>query len=231
MDLEALSEEQVLAHWKRAAGDTSDEPWACAEALGAYFQRFRPDGVGIERALLGLAQGPELLERVRRLFRATAPGDDLRGAYFQIRRPERVAEDVLLVIAQDHINRMIDVAHAQEDPQLAAHLTRTRPTIGRRSSSADSARPCDLDLQVHERAGDWMAELSSLPRTHALLLREPAYLIACDPHLRDWLLWPVFASLSPVADPFEPYAALWLLGCSLRFEADAGLDLEAPTRP
>ncbi|MBX3469922.1 MAG: hypothetical protein KF878_23855 [Planctomycetes bacterium] len=231
MDLEALSEEQVLAHWKRAAGDTSAEPWGCAEALGAYFQWFRPDGFGVERALLGLAQGPELLERVRRLFRATAPGDDLRGAYFSVRQPERVTEDVLLVAAQDHINRMIDVARTQDDPQLAATLARSRPTIRRRSSLATAESPSDLDLQVYERAVDWVAELASVPRTHALLLREPAYLIACDPHLRDWLLWPVFASLSPVDDPFEPYAALWLLGCSLRFEADAGLVVEAPTQP
>ncbi len=68
----------------------------------------------------------------------------------------------------------------------------------------------------------------------AAALRPAYYFVACDPMLRDYLMWPLYReplhdlSQQPIADPFQPYFRLWTHGVKYRIFGDKQVDLYLP---
>src|SRR4051812_40663305 len=78
--------ERFLDHLKHAAGDASVEPWT-EDQIPYFFQRFRPDGNGIERALAPLRNAADFVKRLLPVYEMTRHVRWADDMYFVIRQP------------------------------------------------------------------------------------------------------------------------------------------------
>ncbi len=59
-------------------------------------------------------------------------------------------------------------------------------------------------------------------------LRPAYYFTACDPMLRDYLMWPLYAGATGLSDPLLPYFELWGHGVKYRIFGETQVDLYLP---
>jgi hypothetical protein len=57
-------------------------------------------------------------------------------------------------------------------------------------------------------------------QSHASLMDEALYTIACDYNLAYHILWPLYRHLSDIDEPFAEYFELWKHGAGYRIEGD-----------
>jgi len=83
--------DSFLAHLKNVVGDTSDAPWG-DDNIPCLFQRFRPDGNGLEAALSPVPNASTYIARLLQVYRATKHADWERDMYFVVRHPPVAGE-------------------------------------------------------------------------------------------------------------------------------------------
>ncbi len=210
------------------------------DSLIGMFQAFRPDGVGVDDALGGLPIAGELYRRLERLYRDC--GEDLRpqggrDAYFIVRQPRPLDP----VVAESTAREWLD-----ELEKLAATLS--NETVGNALAREIRIRVLEGIAPKHPKGPDEKSELlktfeSAIPElltplavhsTSLELLRPAYYFIACDAHLRDYLMWPMCRDAAKANalivgdDPFAAYYELWRHGVKFRIFAEDQIDLYLP---
>jgi len=221
--------EEILGRWKALAGDTTGKPWE-PDNLAGFFQQFRPAGEGLEAAFQGVIGADEILPRLLEVYEVTADDwrhDEVYDAYFIVHHPQPLAAARAKVLLGLHLERVAAMAMSVGDDELAGLLGR-----GLRLEVVEGVRPWppgpdDPETMIHETTGDFMRSL--IPRdSHALLMEEGLYFIACDSNLRHHILWPLYRHGSGIDEPFRPYFDLWKHGAGYRFTSDGAVRVYVP---
>lgn len=238
-----MDPEELLGRCKALAGDVSPEPWT-VETLPGFFQAFRPEGRDLRGLFADLPRGEALWQRLERVFHYAGESrrpDGARDAYFIVRRPLPVDPERVRVAAQQFLGSMAALAHRENEGRLADLLT-TPPEV-----RVLEGKPPKHPRQTSERA-ELLRELSGATERIAQRRREPSavartiapayYFVACDPHLRDYLMWPLYdasgassledAGDPPLRDPFAAYFDLWRHGVKYRIFNNEQIDFYIP---
>jgi hypothetical protein len=202
-----------LAHLKRAAGDTSDEPWD-EDFIPYYFQRFRPDGEGVERALSPLPGGSEYVRRLLPVYRATRHPGWERDTYFVVRQPRDAEPLEVSRTGNEFVENLRILANAIGDDELSSYLA-SIVRVEVMPAAAGLDRRTHGHVIVNETIGDYLIRRTDHDDPVAIL-EEAYYSIACDYDLSRYLQWPYYRHLCE-GDCFEPYFRLWQCGYSYAF--------------
>lgn len=210
-------------------GELSD-----ADSLIGLFQAFRPDGDGVAELLASLPLGTPLTERLLQVFHAA--GNDARpqggrDVYFVIRRPRQLSVEV----TEHHTTRWLEgmkrLAEQVGDSQTAAILNRPirlRVLEGKPPKHPKNPEErTELLTALLDRCPKLTAEVADVDE-NAALLRSAYYFLACDPMLRDYLMWPFYREVTGLEDPLRDYFPLWSHGVKYRSYATDQLDLYLP---
>lgn len=101
-------------------------------------------------------------------------------------------------------------------PDLQAFLI--NPRIDVRSGSRANGKPHPFDSEMYDVVSEF-GDRVTFPNTASRLLVSPLCMLATSYELAYWVLSPVLTSARK-ADPFAPWARLWLAGIQLRFEGE-----------
>jgi hypothetical protein len=223
-----MTSQDLLQRCKEVVGDSQGESWN-AENLGPFFQHFRPNGRGLELVFEGVPHGDQILSRLKMVY--TVAGETLQDAYFIVRSPRFASTSDARSWAKDHFENMSKLAREAGSEELAQMLGRppamsvVRGLAPPRPTSP--AQASNLECLLLDRIGDLILGLQ--PKSGlALTLREAFYYIACDFHLCDYLLWPVYEECVNVSDPFAPYFNLWKHGIEIRYPSNTEIVIYAP---
>ena len=205
-----------------------------ADSLIGFFQLFRPDGERLQNLFEHLENGDELSRRLQQLYQVAGKDrrpDGGRDAYFIVRSPAPLPPEQAEHHAALWIDGMTELAHSVDDPDVTAKLT-PRPTI--RVLEGIPPKPPKHpheQSQLHLTVAKRCVELTSkVPGTdpHAELLRPAYYFLACDPMLRDYLMWPFYVDQTRLDDPFRSYFTLWSHGIKYRIFSEERIDIYLP---
>lgn len=204
-----------------------------ADSLIGFFQNYRPDGLALQDLYDGHRHGDELSRRVEQLF--VAAGEDRRpqggrDAYFVVRQCKLINAEKAESLALGWLESLAKLGRELEDDDSVAVLD-PMPTI-RVLQGVPPKHPKIAD----GRTGVLSTLLESVPTwTHRLVthadaedLRQVFYFVACDPHLRDYLMWPLYADEVQTDDPFADYFELWRHRIKFRSFKEGQLDLYLP---
>ena len=205
-----------------------------ADTMIGFFQKFRPDGLGIVGLYDDLPHGAEYHRRLGQLYKACGDGrrsDGGRDAYFVVRQPPPISPDVAELHGNAWLGSLWRIAVYVGDQELSKQLDpvpQVRVLIG----TPPKQLKADLDtfpllhaIKVH--ASSITEGLASNCQVVSLL-RQAYYFTACDAMLRDYLLWPAYAELLGEPDPMATYFELWRHGVKLRVFHDDKIDLYLP---
>ncbi len=206
------------------------------DSLIGVFQAFRPDGRAISGLFDSLSkQGVELESRLARLF--AAAGDDRRpqggrDAYFVVRNPPPLDPEEAEALAVRWLEGLQTLAINVGDGATAAMLDPI-PTI-RVLEGIPPKHPKQEDekselLKTLQGDATTLVQRIDAP-PQAAALRPAFYFTACDAMLRDYLMWPLYASAAGLDDPLEPYFELWRHGVKYRAFGETQVDLYLPRR-
>ncbi|MDB4339148.1 apolipoprotein acyltransferase [Rubripirellula sp.] len=202
------------------------------ESLIGFFQCFRPDGKAIEEIFTELDQGNDLLERLEELYYSA--GDDRRpsggrDAYFVVRRPKPIEPAQTEQLGLSWLNGIRQLAVKLDQTEIANSLRefpeiRILEGLPPKHPKAESEQPNLLRSIL--AAGEMTATISAGPVAESL--RQAYYFIACDPMLRDYLMWPFYRSSTQLNDPFASYFQLWQHGVKYRIFGETQVDFYLP---
>jgi hypothetical protein len=217
--------DEVLRRWKALAGDTSARPWEPEDTAG-FFQLFRPSGDGLEAAFEGIEAADEILPRLLEVYEATAEGWD-EDPYFIVSKPRPIPASRAKDLLGSHLERVAAMARAVGDDELMRLLARPlRLEVGWGETPWPPGDD-DPETTIYEATGDFMRSLT--PReSHALLMEEGLYTLACDYNLRHHILWPLYRHASGIDEPFGPYFELWKHGAGYRFTGEREVTVFVP---
>lgn len=225
-----------------ASGNCGQDPNACsstpelseADSLIGIFQHFRPDGEQMPQMFESLDVGDSLVDRMERVYEVA--GDNRRpqgglDAYFVVRSPQKLTVEATEHHGEMWLKGIAEIAASigdQATQQTLANLPSIRVLEGIPPKHPKKHEErCDLLRVLLERCREMTSEIENVD-PHAALLRPAYYFIACDHMLRDYLMWPFFASQTGLADPLKSYFWLWSHGVKYRTFQDGQLDLYLP---
>ena len=228
-----MNQQTLLQRCRVLAGVATADRWQPDDAIG-FLQSLRPGGEQLPAIFEGVPHGPELLDRLRRVFLIS--GDPRRptggqDAYFIVRHPATISPDEVRRSGEQWLANLIDIDRRLGNGQvvrwtdggLVVRVLEGRPPKHPR----DRSEQCELLLAVRELPKTAIESLE--PRDDAALgLARAYYFIACDAYLRDYLLWPVYRELVRMHDPLEPYFVLWQHGIKFRIFNNESIDFYIP---
>ncbi|TWU54579.1 hypothetical protein Poly51_32980 [Rubripirellula tenax] len=232
-----MNVELLLQHF-HTRSQHSPEQASDPDSLIGFFQNFRPGGEALQDLFSSLDLGgteiaEDLNARISELFEVA--GDDRRpqggrDAYFVVRKPVPLDPSLASDWANQWLSHVRDLAISVGDFELVESLDPT-PTI----------RVLEGMPPKHPKAEDEKASLLKLIEQNLpmlvqridagpvpAVLRPAYYFIACDAALRDYLMWPLYATAAGIQDPFLPYFRLWRHGVKYRIFEDNKMDLYLP---
>lgn len=227
--------EELIRRLHEFAG-IGPEVSADPDSLIGVFQSFRPDGREISGLFDSLQQrGGALESRLELLFEAA--GDDRRpqggrDAYFVVRNPPPLDPEEARDLGTRWLTGVQSLA-TQVGDSATAEILDPIPTI-RVLEGIPPKHPKQDDekselLQTLQGDATTLVErIDAGPQAAAL--RPAFYFTACDAMLRDYLMWPLYASEAGLEDPFEPYFVLWRHGVKYRVFGETQVDLYLPRR-
>ena len=221
--------EEMLAYWKSLTGDDSPTPWD-EDDLGMFFQEFRPHPDRLAAVFEGVVGADEILPRLMQVFEATAEGWEREGTYdgyLVVRKPRPLSAERARALGTEYLQKVLEIAtefkaKGPDHPVMDLRaLLDPLPAIevvgGERPSPPDDDAPKGL---IYEVTNDFMHHLKwdlKPVESHAHLLEEALYGLACDYNLRYHILWPLYRHLTPITEPFAAYFELWRHGADYRF--------------
>lgn len=81
-------------------------------------------------------------------------------------------------------------------------------------------------LKSIQSTSNFTERIEAGPYPHAL--RPAYYFTACDPMLRDYLMWPLYSKATGLRDPLMAYFELWGHGVKYRIFGESQVDLYLP---
>lgn len=226
-------EPEFLERCRMIAG-LDDEVTLAPDNLIGVFQKFRPDGKGLDELFQSLPRASAYQERLARLF--AAAGDDRRpgggrDAYFVVRQPPPISPEDAQSHATSWLKGLARLARRADAHELSARLDPI-PRIRVLEGAPPKQPKSDLDtfsllraIKVNAAA---ITDGLAVECQVASLMREAYYFTACDAMLRDYLLWPAYAEHFGEEDPLLGYFELWRHGVKVRVFHDDMIDLYLP---
>ena len=238
-------QELILQLHQRAG--TNPEESVDADSLIGFFQSFRPDGIVKQPLFTGLdfqsgdtlvgdfspAIAEDLDQRLCGLYEVA--GDHRRptggsDAYFIVRSPPPIDPKLAERYAQQLLGNLAELAMTLGDADTAMTLE-----PGPRVRVLEGLPPKNprLDEEKTSLLRTMQQDVPSLVMrldvgSIASVLRPAYYFIACDPLLRDYLMWPMYRQASGLEDPFLPYFQLWKHGVKYRVFQEDQIDFYLP---
>jgi hypothetical protein len=218
-----------LAYWKTVAADASravdpefaakleSDVWKNEDDLFGFFCLFQPDGKGVERAFIGVVGGDEILQRLLKVYEYTQENSEL---YFIVRRPIPATPERLIDVTVQYLEKNRQIARAFGDAALVRllevlpEIRIKREGIPQRFATEFTSMP---EAIVCDAICDWLRELAPIP-SHALLMKEAFYSIACDYCIAHHFMWPLYRHSTDIEEPFAAYFELWTHGAQPWFE-------------
>lgn len=232
--------EEMLAYWKSLVGDGSLAAWQ-PENMGMFFQAFRPNGQGVEAAFDGVVGAEQILPRLMQVYEATAAGWEPEGRsdwYFVVRQPTPLAAERAEELCTEHLQKVAQLAkefEAAGDEDTVAELQALLDPLPRvEVVQGETPQPPDDDDPeglIYEVTNDVMRYLRwnlKPVESHAHLMDEALYTLACDYSLAYHILWPLYRHLTPVSEPFAAYFELWQHGAGYRFHQSDQVTVYVP---
>ncbi len=232
-----MNTELLIRKLHERASSAPEDP-ADADSLIGFFQNFRPDGKAVVDLFtdfeLGHSEiGFELNERLESLYQIA--GDDRRpqggrDAYFVVRRPRPIDPDAARRLADEWLAGIRDLAMSVGDHELVevldpAPTIRVLEGIPPKHPKAEDEKS-NLLKSMEQNVPILVEQLDAGPVP--AVLRPAYYFIACDAILRDYLMWPFYASAAGLRDPLLPYFRLWSHGVKYRIFTETQIDLYLP---
>jgi len=214
--------DEVLEKWRvKLGGKEHDKHWSTKDDLEFFFQRFRPDGEGLEEFCADLhcqAITPRLLD----IFRATSEGyknGNLIDAYFIVRRPLPATDEELKSLAISYCDSLKLVASLVGDVEIKSYFE-SNPRVEIRRGETASLESSDIDIFVYQALHDYFSKFHI--SDEAALLTEALYTMANRYNLANYVLWPIAQSSSEKdsEDPYSKFFELWRRGVNPIFEDD-----------
>lgn len=230
-----MNAQAVSERLKRAANVGVED--RSADSLIGIFQAFRPDGLALAGIFDDVEGGEEFAHRLGQVYDATGDArrpDAMRDAYFIVRRPAPIAADLAGGYAMEFFLNLATLARHLGSDQLTSVLERKpqmRVLEGKPPKHPKAAAERAQLLKAIEQEGATLTEAFTAEDSVAAILRPACYFIACDPFLRDYVLWPLLKKGSrELGDPFAPYFDLWRHGVKYRIFQEDQIDIYLPTR-
>ena len=228
-----LSGQALVDRCGHAAGYPGDEPLD-PDGLIGFFQQFRPDGRGLAGLFDDLPAGGELHRRLDELF--AVAGDDRRpqggrDAYFIIRNPSPIDPSRVQSLAERWIEAVRKLAAEVDDDEVGGVLDpapAVRVLEGLPPKHPKNAAEKTELLKAFEVAVPALVERIEPESEHAAVLRPAYYFVNCNPMLRDYLMWPLYAAAVDQPDPFAAYFELWKHGIKYRIFQETQIDFYMP---
>lgn len=226
-----MNQEAFIQKCLQLTGNETAEPHTPDSLIG-LFQCFRPDGKAIASIFTDMAENEELVDRMEELFQAAGNDqrpDGGRDAYFVVRRPSPLEPQHAETLGLSWIKGLHELAKHSDQPNLAPPLEadlhiRVLEGIPPKHPK-NEAEQANL-LRCVRQCGEVTSTLSCAMEANAL--RPAYYFIACDPLLRDYLMWPFFRQVTGLADPLQAYFQLWRHGVKYRIFEESQIDLYLP---
>jgi hypothetical protein len=219
---------QRLAYWKEIAHDPSPVPWINEEDdLFAYFQRFRPHGLGVEKVFEGVERGDEILKRLLPFYKHTKEGAK-RDMYFMVRKPQVTTSQELIEILTRYFNVVTQMAIASDDWQVVTLLGSLEIHTKKAEPPPHPDDPEPHFAMIYDTVSDWILALKPAA-SDAYLLKEAFYSMACDYQLADYILWPIYRESTPILEPFAPCFELWIREAEFRFTNSKSVTIYSPS--
>ncbi|KAA1259437.1 hypothetical protein LF1_19690 [Rubripirellula obstinata] len=237
-----MDTEQLILQLHGRAG-THPEESVDADSLIGFFQSFRPDGIKESRLFAGLelfnrndssdvvAEG--LDDRLTQLFDVAGnhyrPGGG-KDAYFVVRNPAPIDPELVERLARELLGNLAELATTVGDAETATVLEsnpriRVLEGLPPKHPRSDDEKTAFLRM-MQEDVPSLVTRLDVSGIAKAL--RPAYYFIACDPLLRDHLMWPMYSQAAGMDDPFEPYFQLWKHGVKYRIFQEDQVDFYLP---
>ena len=178
--------------------------------------------------------GEQLSDRLLQVFHAA--GDDTRpkggrDVYFVVRQPRRLTVEATEHHATRWLAGLGSLAVAVDDQETSSVLDRSlRIRVLEGLPPKHPKNPderTELLTTLLDRCPKLVERIAGVDE-HAALLRSAYYFLACDPMLRDYLMWPFYATQTELADPLRDYFVLWSHGVKYRSYSKDQLDLYLP---
>ena len=239
-----MTSQQLLSTLQAAAGLSSTTETG-ADSLIGFFQAFRPDGEGLEHFFenfqgeaefqINQTVGNALDARISELFAAAGKSRRPQGghdAYFVVRDPPVIEPEHAEHYAVQWLARLREFAAfvGQGETERLLH-----ENIHVRVLEGHPPKP---PKDESDKTAFFGVMQSSVPRLVDRLdagpipelLSKAYYFTACDPMLRDYLMWPLFESACEVPDPYASYFHLWRHGIKYRIFQPDQIDVYLPRR-
>ena len=226
-----MRQEDFLTNCHRLTGSEPAEA-PTPDSLIGFFQCFRPDGKAVEAIFSGLENQVDLVTRIRELY--TSAGNDRRpnggrDAYFMVRRPLPTSADAVEKLGNAFVEGLRQLAQLSEMHDMTEPL-RTEVKI-RVLEGIPPKHP--KNKAEHSKLLECVRHCSTITdgldtNAPAMALRDAYYFIACDPLLRDYMMWPFFRAATKLEDPLLAYFQLWQCGVKYRIFEESQIDLYLP---
>ncbi len=229
-----MNAQSVATRLKVAAQAPNDD--LSADSLIGIFQSFRPDGLALAGIFDEVPGGEEFVHRLGQLYDTTGDSrrpDAMRDAYFIVRQPAAISAAAAGQHAETFFTRLAELASRLNRDSFATQLQqieRVRVLEGKPPKHPKAKEERVALLQAIDEHGSALTAGMTDAESLAELLRPACYFTACDPFLRDYLLWPLLEPSAAWGDPFAPYFELWKHGIKYRVFQEEQIDLYLPTR-
>ncbi len=181
--------------------------------LSGIFNKYRPNGVGVERILAGGPLEEMVCSRVRQVFDATSkswvPGD----FYFVVRNSPDVSEADASEFARKYLCGLFRVAEISENNEVCEIISSLN--IVEKSSDLIELND-DVSISIYECLTDFLAKMQP-DKNEIFILKEAFYSMANDYALMAYMLWPVICDEKLPIDNLDGYFELWRHGLTLKF--------------
>ncbi len=187
--------------------------------LGGLFNRFRPDGDGLERLFAQDAVQLAVLARIRNVFKASAPSYLKTDLYFVMRRVDPCSIGEARQWADAHLAGMQHLADFVGD-------TETQRAIAMLRSAPGGVGTEDVvTTLVYDCYTDFLAEFQP-SQDELFLLKEALYSMANDYYLMGYMLWPAIQKATGLPPLLDPYFEMWRHGVRLAGNGAVTIDAQ-----
>ena len=204
---------QLIQRCHEFAQIDSETDVANPDSLIGFFQLFRPAGQRLRGLFDDLDCGTKLHARLEELFQVA--GEDRRreggrDAYFIVRNFQPIDAQQVTTLAGEWLGNLASLAIEVGD-ENAVGLFQPTPTIrvleGHAPKHPKAAEEkCSLLTAMQASVPTWCQQMersvAAGDNSVSDVLRQAYYYICCDPMLRDYLMWPLYAHAWQTRDPF-----------------------------
>jgi hypothetical protein len=183
-----------------------------------FFQRFRPDGQGLDSLFAKFRFGEEVFANVRRVYGVCRIGTEGTNvdSYFIVRSPLRITDAETRSLAEKCLEGLVAMADLAQDAEAYAYLRSCDITEAGKGAIAPADYQNEYSMLVHEFFTDWLFSLDSAEES-AIEFREAFYSMTADYFHAAALMWLWYRQSTGLLAPLRPYLELWESGHKLLF--------------